>query len=127
MSIGNPLRAFTTVSASTTRSTTLAGNRTGAAATYLTGLLITPLWPLNASTVESLGISSPVEAKECYFVPSANEPLPDIVEGDGLIVGGVSYPIDNVSEWTAVAGLPACLRIVVNSIKREWPTVAGGS
>lgn len=117
------LRVFCTIPVSTKRSTTLSNQRTGAAAAYLTGLLITPLWPLSPETIESLGISSPRESKETFFVPAPGVALPDIREGDVLTVGGVDYPIESVSEWTAVAGLPACLRIVVQVVKHSWPTV----
>lgn len=114
--------SFCTITASTKRSTTLGNNQRGAPATYLTGLLVTPLWSLQATTIETLGISSPREFKEVYHVPTGDT-LPDIVEGDVLVHGGTEYRVDNVAEWPDLTGGVPCLQIVVTEVKNSWPTV----
>lgn len=115
-------RAFCTVTASTKRNQSLAGNVTGAAVEYLTGLMVTPLWSLRPETIESLGITSPREFKEVYHVPTGDS-LPDIVEGDILVHGGVDYPVDHVAEWPDLNGGVPSLQIVVQQVKHSWPTV----
>lgn len=107
-------RSFCTVTASTKRST---DGDTPAA--YLASLLITPLWPLSPETRNTMALNSPREAKECYHVPVAGGALPDVVEGDRLVVAGTEYPVLYAAEW---AGIDAddipCLHIVVQEIKR---------
>lgn len=115
-------RAFCTVAASTKRNTDLGGGLRGAPAEYLTGLLVTPLWSLRPETIETLGISSPREYKECYFVPAADA-LIDLVEGDVLVHGGTEYRVDYVAEWPDLSGGVPCLQIVVAEIKSSWPAV----
>jgi hypothetical protein len=107
--------SFCTVTASTKRNAALSGNRRGAPAAYLLGLAITPLWPVGNETIRTLAIDSPREFKECYHVPGGVD-LPDVDEGDVLVVAGVDYPIHYVGEWTDSA-VP-CLHIVVQEIKR---------
>lgn len=114
---------FCTVTASTKRNTDLGNNLRGAPQTYLIGLLVTPLWALRPETIESLGISSPREFKECYHVP-AGDTLPDVMEGDVLVHEGSEYRIDHVSEWPDLNGGVPSLQIVVAQIKHAWPTVA---
>jgi hypothetical protein len=104
------------VVASTKRNTKPGGRRSGAAAAYLLGLKITPLWPASREVVRTLDLNSPREAKECYHVPAEGQPLPDVKEGDILVVNGVDYPIDWVGEWTD-SSVPA-LHIVVSEVKR---------
>lgn len=114
--------AFCTVSASTKRATNLGNNLRGTPATYLSELMVTPLWALRPETVESLGISSPREFKEVYHVPTGDT-LPDIVEGDVLVHGGTDYLVDNVAEWPDLSGGIPTLVIVVQEVKNSWPTV----
>lgn len=114
-------RQFCTVTASTKRAESLGSGITGAAVEYLDEVLITPLYPIQPDTVASAGINSPREAKECYHVPADGEDLPDIVEGDLLVVAGEDYPVESVAEWED-AGVP-CLHIVVQKVKRAWPAV----
>lgn len=116
-------RAFCTVAASTKRPTNLGNNLRGTPAAYLSELMVTPLWALRPETAETLGISSPREAKECYHVPSGDT-LPDIVEGDILVHGGTEYPVDTVAEWPDLSGGIPTLVIVVGEVKNSWPTVA---
>lgn len=114
--------AFCTVAASTKRNTNLGNNIKGAPIPYLSDLMVTPLWSLRADTIESLGISSPREFKECYHAPSGDT-LPDIVEGDVLVHSGAQYRIDSVAEWPDLDGGIPALVIVVQQIKNSWPTV----
>lgn len=105
-----------TVVASTKRNTKPGGRRSGAAETYLRCLYISPLWPASREIVRTLDLNSPREAKECYHVPAEGASLPDVKEGDILVVAGVDYPVDWVGEW-ADNSVPA-LHIVVSEVKR---------
>ena len=116
-------RAFCNITATTKRNQDLGNNMRGAAVAYLTSLLVTPLWSLRPETVQSLGISSPREFKECYHVPTGDT-LPDVVEGDVLVHGGTEYRIDHVAEWPDLDGGVPSLQIVVQQVKDSWPTVA---
>lgn len=113
--------AFCTVDASTKRRTDLGNNLRGAPISHLSSLLVTPLWSLRPETIETLGISSPREFKECYHVPSGDS-LPDVVEGDVLVHGGTEYIIDHVAEWPDLSGGIPSLQIVVNEVKNSWPS-----
>lgn len=108
-------RSFCTVTASTKRNSTVAGNKKGAATTYLSSILITPLWPVGNETIRTLDLNSPREMKETYHVPVDGDALPDVKERDILVVGSNEYPIDHVSEWTD--NDVACLHIVVGEVK----------
>jgi hypothetical protein len=114
--------AFCTVEASTKRNTDLGNNLRGAPAAYLESLPVTPLWALRPETIETLGISSPREFKECYHVPTGDS-LPDVVEGDVLVHGGTEYRIDHVAEWPDLSGGIPTLHLVVTQVKTSWPTV----
>jgi hypothetical protein len=108
--------SFCTVVSSTKRNSDQGGGKRGPAATHLSSLLITPLWPVSGETVRTFALNSPREMKECFHVPAAGLPLPDVKEGDRLVVAGVEYPIDHVAEWTD--NRVPCLHIVVGEIKR---------
>lgn len=107
-------RAFCTISAAIKRSPDLGNGRTGAPTLHLSVLAITPLWPLDQRTIQQLDINSPREFKQCYHVPVTSA-LPDVREGDVLVVGSSEYPIDWVGEWTD--GDVPCLHIVCQEIK----------
>lgn len=107
--------AFCTVTASTKRNPAPVLGRTGAPATFLASLLITPLWPVGSQTVRTLDLNSPREFKECYHVPASGVTLPDVKEGDVLTVAGVDYPVYYVGEWTDSA-IPS-LHIVAQEVK----------
>ena len=107
-------RAFCTVTASTKRNATVAGNKLGAAVTNLASLAITPLWPVSNQTLRILDLDSPRQMKECFHVPLAGVALPDVKERDLLIIGANSYPVDFVGEWTD--GTVPCLQIVVGEV-----------
>lgn len=114
--------AFCTVSASTKRTQDLGNNLRGSPVTYLTGLLVTPLWSLRPETIETLGISSPREMKECYHAPTGDT-LPDVAEGDVLVHGGAEYRVDHVAEWPDLSGGVPTLQIVVSEVKASWSAV----
>lgn len=107
-------RSFCTVTASTKRNADLGSGRTGAPATNLASLAITPLWPLDGGAVQSLAISSPREYLMAFHVPDG-EDLPDVAEGDMLTVAGIDYPIQYVDTWTD--GDVPSLRIVVQKVQ----------
>lgn len=109
-------RAFCTVTASTKRNASLGSGRTGAAVANLSSLAITPLWPLDGGTVQSLGLDSPREYLMCYHVPATPQTaLPDVQEGDILVVASVEYPVQYVDDWTD--GAVPCSRIVVQRVQ----------
>ncbi len=107
-------RSFCTVTASTKRS--INGDTPTA---WLIGLRITPLWPLSPQTQATVELNSPRESKECYHVPLPRVALPDVVEGDRLVIGANEYPVLYVAEWTGInADDISTLHIVVQEIKR---------
>lgn len=107
-------RSFCTVTASTKRNAT-DGNRHTAAEAYLAGLLITPLWPVGQETIRLLDLNSPRKMKEAFHVPAAGDALPDVQEGDILVVDGDDYPVDFVGQWTD--GAIPTLHIVVGEVR----------
>lgn len=113
---------FCTITASTKRNQDLDNGITGNPVTYLATLAVTPLWSLRPETIESLGISSPREFKECFAVPN-DDTLADVVEGDVLVHSGTEYIVDNVAEWPDLSGGVPCLHLVVQEVKTSWPKV----
>lgn len=103
------------VAASTKRNADLGGGKKGAATTYISSLLISPLYPAGEGTIRTLNLNSPREAKECYHCPGPGATLPDVKEGDFLVVGGVTYPIRFVGEWPDE--YEPALHIVVTEVK----------
>ncbi len=109
--------AFCTTQASIKRGVTTAG-RTAAPVAYIASLLTTPLWPVSGETVRTLDLNSAREVKSCYHVPLPGVALPDVKEGDVLVVGGIDYPILAVEEWTGIdaSDIPT-LHIVCQQVK----------
>ncbi|MFN8493133.1 MAG: hypothetical protein U0350_36355 [Caldilineaceae bacterium] len=111
-------RSLCTVTASTKRGpqdgTT---KRRSAPVTHLTSVPITPLWPASEAIVKLLDLNSPRELKECYHVPAPGADLPDIVEGDILVVDGVEYDISYVGEWPSTR--LKCLQIIAQEQKQN--------
>ncbi|MFZ1755032.1 MAG: hypothetical protein WBO46_14975 [Caldilineaceae bacterium] len=108
-------RDFCTVQASTKRNASLGSGRTGAPAAFLASLWVTALWPVSRETVRLLDLASPREFKECFHIPAAGASLPDVVEGDVLVAGGVEYRIDHAAEWPD-SDVPT-LHLVVQKVK----------
>ena len=111
---------FCTVEASVKRNPDMGGGITGAATTHIASLMITPVYPLSAAAFG--GVSSTVEMasarkmRECYHVPATGTALPDIREGDLLVVGVKEYPVYYTQEWND-SSVPA-LQIVLQDIKQ---------
>lgn len=89
-----------TVTASTKRPPAVSGGKVGAPAANLSSVLIVPLLPVTPETVGTAQLRSPREAKETYVFPSSGNTVPDIVEGDVLVVSSVEYVIRSVAEYT---------------------------
>lgn len=85
---------LTVINCSTKRFPSISSGKVGAAVVYLTGLLCTPLDPVDPEVRHRLTIDTPNELLQC-FVRGA----PDIKEGDYLVVDGVDYPIRAVADW----------------------------
>jgi len=67
--------------------------------------MITPFWPVNTHIVDMASFGdAPHEVKECYHVPATGAALPDIREGDVIVVDGVDYPVSFVAEWGDPSG-----------------------
>lgn len=108
---------FCTVTASVKRNVTTLGV-TAEPTTHIASLAITPIWPIaNMSTYvqKIVDMASNRELKECFHIPESTT-LPDIKEGDLLVVGSDEYPILNVQEWTD-REVP-CLQITVQEVKQ---------
>lgn len=109
--------SFCTQTAVIKRNPDLGGGVTGAPALHLASLAITPIWPIQrVDQVQSLlELASAREMKECYHVPTSTT-LPDVREGDLLVLGAAEYPILHVMEWTDW-DVPA-LQIIVQEVKQ---------
>jgi sorbitol-specific phosphotransferase system component IIA len=103
------------ISAIVKRNTDLGSGRKGAPVTHISSLLVSPLYPAGEGTIRTLNLNSPREAKECYHCPGAGETLPDVKEGDFLVVGSATYPIRFVGEW--LDEYEPVLHIVVTEVK----------
>lgn len=88
-----------TITASTKRPPAATGGKVGAPAAYLHSLVIVPLLPATADLVDEAQLKNPREGKMTYIFPSTGNTLPDIAEGDLLVVSGVEYLIHMVKEW----------------------------
>lgn len=109
-------RSFCTTTASTKRNVDLGQGRTGEAVEYLATLAITPLWPVSNVTRHMLGLEGSMrELKEAYHVPLEGDALPDVKEGDILVVNSREYPIEHAYEWTD-ADVPT-LMIICQEVK----------
>ncbi len=109
--------SFCTVTASVKRNSDLGGGITGEPVTHIASLAITPVWPIQrVDQVQALlELASARELKECYHVPTSTT-LPDVKEGDLLVLGTAEYPILHVMEWTDW-DVPA-LQIIVQDVKQ---------
>ena len=106
------LAKLATVSASTKRAPAISSGKRGAAATNLTGLLITPLDPIDPEIRQRLGLNTPHEVY-ITFVDTAV----DIMEGDLLVVGSTEYPVRSVADWSAGSYMSAYKQIIVEELK----------
>lgn len=90
-----------TLSASTKRPPAVSGGKVGSPATHLTGLTIVPLLPASADLVQEAQLKNPREGKVTYIFPDpeVGNTMPDVLEGDLLVVSDVEYLIHMVKEW----------------------------
>jgi hypothetical protein len=87
-----------TMAASTKRPPAASGGKVSQPVTHLVGLLIVPPLPADREMVEQAELRNPREAKVTYIFPTGAA-LPDVVEGDLLVVGSTEYLINLVKEW----------------------------
>ena len=102
---------FATTTASTKRSPAAVDGKIGSPETYLTGLSITPLMPVDAETALSLALSSPREAKQTFV-----DTIVDIEEGDVLVVASTEYAVRSAAEWNGGTD-QSYVHLVVEEIK----------
>lgn len=88
-----------TVTASTKRSPAVSGGKVGAPVTNLASVLVVPLLPLNSALVEEAQLKNPREHKLTYAFANSSNTLPDIAEGDILVISSVEYLINYVKEY----------------------------
>lgn len=89
-----------TQTASTKRAPAASGGKVSAPATHLTGVLIVPPLPAAKDLVEQAELRNPREGKMTFIFPAeGSSTLPDVVEGDLLVVGSTEYLIHLVNEW----------------------------
>jgi len=91
-------RSFTklaTTTASTKRPPALSAGKRGAPATYLTGLQCTPVDPVAMEFRSRDTTAAPYVARQTFLQSG-----PDILKGDLLVVGTVSYAIRAVEPWS---------------------------
>lgn len=83
-----------TVSCSTKRPPAISDGKRGAPAESVTGLLCTPVDPVDPETSYRLQIETPHTLLQTFVAGD-----PDIKRGDVLVVGSAEYPIRAVSDW----------------------------
>lgn len=111
-----PLRNFMTTTASTTRNPALSGGKIGAPTTNLTNLKICPLMMPSAMQQQSLRQTTGLEGAMVTFWETYTEShlhtdsgvqvtqMPDIMEGDRLVVDGVTYTVKRANQQSATSG-----------------------
>jgi hypothetical protein len=77
----------------------------------LSGLLCTPLAPVDMETRRTLGLESPHVVWEVYL-----EGSPDIKKGDVLVIASVEYQIHDVSPWTWPMGNQKFIKLVIEDL-----------
>lgn len=74
--------------------------RVGSPTPYLTGVQIVPLLPVTAEVANMHHIETPRETKLTYvFAEQNSDRLPDVAEGDILVVRGAEYIVRSAAEW----------------------------
>ena len=81
--------------ASTMRTPALSGGKRGDPVEYLTGLLITPIEPIDDEVRASVPMDLPAKTLECFVDGTA-----DVVEGDRLRSDDVFYGVIGVQKYT---------------------------
>lgn len=88
-----------TVTASTKRSPAVSGGKVASPATHLASVLIVPLLPVGQDLIQEASLQNPREAKVTYVFADEDNVLPDITEGDLLVVSGTEYLVNYVKEY----------------------------
>lgn len=88
-----------TITASTKRPPALSGGKVGSPATHLRSVAILPLLPASQELALEGQLRSAREGKMTFAFADGDNELPDILEGDLLVVSGVEYPVKMVKEW----------------------------
>ena len=105
-----------TVTASTKRPPAVVGGLVGEPVTHIASFLVTPFMSANAELAMDANISDPREAKKLYcFVDDAGA-LYDVAEGDTLLIGAETYPIQSAAEFNR-PGRGSYSRLVVQQKK----------
>ncbi len=102
-----------TSTASTKRNPAPVNGKVGTPLTYLTGLKIVPPLPVSSEVAGRFQINSPRESKVTYS-DAIYGVLPDVREGDQLIVGSTTYLVQAVSEWP---GSVSVLEVILSEVK----------
>lgn len=102
-----------TSTASTKRNPTPVGGKVGSPVTYLTGLKIVPPLPVSSEVAGRFQINSPRESKVTYIDAIAGV-LPDVREGDQLIIGSTTYHVQAAGEWPGSASV---LELILSEVK----------
>ena len=98
------------VDCSTKRVPAFVDNERGPAIEYLTGLKCLPLDPVTPETEFLPILDSPFQNRETSLQGD-----PDIVKGDILVVDGVDYKINAVSDWAWRQGSDTFRRLFIQA------------
>lgn len=104
------IRKLATATASTKRPPDVAGGKRGPRATNLESLKIVPVMPARKATLERAGLEgTAVERQQTFVTQHAHtdssasvDQLPDIKQGDTLVVGSDTYKVIYVGDWPAM-------------------------
>lgn len=120
-----PLRNFMTQTASTTRLPNKSGGKIGTPVTNLTNLRICPLMLPSATGQHMIRQITGFEGSHVQFWETYTEShqhtdssvtvtqLPDIVQGDFLVVNGVTYTVEWTEQQPATSSFGATLLLYV--------------
>lgn len=98
--------AFTTLSASTERSTLTSGYQP-----HLVGISCTPLYPVDTETRQRLALDTPNILLETHVQDN-----PDIKAGDKLVIGSRKYYVKAVEAYTWLPTGDVRMRIVLEDL-----------
>lgn len=106
-----------TVAASTKRRPAASGNKITAPVEHLASILITPFQAITAELALQSNIRDAHEVKVCHTFKVSGS-LPDIKEGDILVVSAVEYIMQSVAEFNRdVISDDSYLRLIVHQRK----------
>lgn len=93
-----PASDLATVTASTKRAPAPSSDRIGSPVAHLASLSITPLQSIEPELALELNIRDPREAKKTHVFAISGS-LPDVEEGDILVISSTEYTIRAVAEF----------------------------